>query len=408
MRPLNRRPRRSARSPTPWRRRSGRTTCASATAGTSSSSCCRDAAATKPRAKLLELQQAIDAIVFEVTGRQRVQLAVSGGAAVFPQDGNPTRRCWPWPTAGCTRTRPRARTAADDRSRLPVRRAVERRSRSGRAGSALAGLGGSATRSRPRLECHPSCRASASTGDASTRRGAAVPVLRPARPHGMDWPPQHVRQRRIRSPGLPADAATSANVPRTARRSRHQTTAGASLDPLEPGSVIAAPWSVRPLPASVADPDRRRCLFVGRAERESPHCARRCGRARGGPAVPLDVVYSARTPARPGVRRGVRRLREPDRIRYWPTVPRRARYPRGAGAGRSSGRCWTNARSGRQPVCLVCGSANRHGRYDGADAPGVASPHGDGRSCGEEGNHRGRRRVDAQRASATGQALDRP
>jgi diguanylate cyclase (GGDEF)-like protein len=38
-------------------------------------------------AKLAELQQAIDAIVFEAAGRRRVRLAVSGGAAVFPQDG---------------------------------------------------------------------------------------------------------------------------------------------------------------------------------------------------------------------------------------------------------------------------------------------------------------------------------
>jgi diguanylate cyclase (GGDEF)-like protein len=38
-------------------------------------------------AKLVELQQAIDAIVFEAVGRQRVRLSVSGGAAVFPQDG---------------------------------------------------------------------------------------------------------------------------------------------------------------------------------------------------------------------------------------------------------------------------------------------------------------------------------
>jgi diguanylate cyclase (GGDEF)-like protein len=38
-------------------------------------------------AKLLELQQTVDAIVFEVRGRQRVRLAISGGAAVFPQDG---------------------------------------------------------------------------------------------------------------------------------------------------------------------------------------------------------------------------------------------------------------------------------------------------------------------------------
>lgn len=38
-------------------------------------------------AKLHELQQAIDAIVFEVAGRQRVRLAASGGAASFPDDG---------------------------------------------------------------------------------------------------------------------------------------------------------------------------------------------------------------------------------------------------------------------------------------------------------------------------------
>jgi diguanylate cyclase (GGDEF)-like protein len=37
--------------------------------------------------KLHELQQAIDAIVFEVAGRQRVRLAASGGAASFPDDG---------------------------------------------------------------------------------------------------------------------------------------------------------------------------------------------------------------------------------------------------------------------------------------------------------------------------------
>lgn len=37
--------------------------------------------------KLQELQQAIDAIVFEVAGRQRVRLAASGGAASFPDDG---------------------------------------------------------------------------------------------------------------------------------------------------------------------------------------------------------------------------------------------------------------------------------------------------------------------------------
>jgi diguanylate cyclase (GGDEF)-like protein len=47
------------------------------------SGCGRDEA----EAKLVELQQAIDAIVFEATGRQRVRLSVSAGAAVFPQDG---------------------------------------------------------------------------------------------------------------------------------------------------------------------------------------------------------------------------------------------------------------------------------------------------------------------------------
>lgn len=38
-------------------------------------------------AKLMELRQAVDAIVFEVQGRRRVRLGISGGAAVFPQDG---------------------------------------------------------------------------------------------------------------------------------------------------------------------------------------------------------------------------------------------------------------------------------------------------------------------------------
>jgi diguanylate cyclase (GGDEF)-like protein/putative nucleotidyltransferase with HDIG domain len=47
------------------------------------SDCGRDEA----QAKLIELQQAVEAIVFEVQGRQRVRLRISGGAAVFPQDG---------------------------------------------------------------------------------------------------------------------------------------------------------------------------------------------------------------------------------------------------------------------------------------------------------------------------------
>jgi GGDEF domain-containing protein len=38
-------------------------------------------------AKRIELQQAVDAVVFEVQGRKRVRLAVSGGGAVFPADG---------------------------------------------------------------------------------------------------------------------------------------------------------------------------------------------------------------------------------------------------------------------------------------------------------------------------------
>jgi diguanylate cyclase (GGDEF)-like protein len=38
-------------------------------------------------AKRLELQQAVDGVVFEVQGRKRVRLAISGGAAVFPEDG---------------------------------------------------------------------------------------------------------------------------------------------------------------------------------------------------------------------------------------------------------------------------------------------------------------------------------
>lgn len=38
-------------------------------------------------AKLVELRQAVEAIVFEVQGRRRVRLGISGGAAVFPQDG---------------------------------------------------------------------------------------------------------------------------------------------------------------------------------------------------------------------------------------------------------------------------------------------------------------------------------
>jgi diguanylate cyclase (GGDEF)-like protein len=38
-------------------------------------------------AKRIELQQAVDAVVFEVQGRKRVRLAISGGAAVFPEDG---------------------------------------------------------------------------------------------------------------------------------------------------------------------------------------------------------------------------------------------------------------------------------------------------------------------------------
>jgi diguanylate cyclase (GGDEF)-like protein len=38
-------------------------------------------------AKRVELQQTVDAVVFEVQGRKRVRLAISGGAAVFPEDG---------------------------------------------------------------------------------------------------------------------------------------------------------------------------------------------------------------------------------------------------------------------------------------------------------------------------------
>lgn len=47
------------------------------------SGCGRDEAESKRQ----ELQQAIDTIVFEVAGSQRVRLAASGGVAVFPDDG---------------------------------------------------------------------------------------------------------------------------------------------------------------------------------------------------------------------------------------------------------------------------------------------------------------------------------
>jgi len=47
------------------------------------SGCGRDEAGSK----LEELQAAVNGIVFEATGHQRVWLGVSGGAAVFPDDG---------------------------------------------------------------------------------------------------------------------------------------------------------------------------------------------------------------------------------------------------------------------------------------------------------------------------------
>ena len=54
---------------------------------TNSSWCCRDAAPTKPSSKRAELQQSIDEVFFEARPGKRVQLGISVGAAVFPQDG---------------------------------------------------------------------------------------------------------------------------------------------------------------------------------------------------------------------------------------------------------------------------------------------------------------------------------
>ena len=64
-----------------------RTTSASGTRATSSSSCSRGAAPTKRSTSAQELQQGIDDVYFEARPGKRVQLGISVGAAVFPQDG---------------------------------------------------------------------------------------------------------------------------------------------------------------------------------------------------------------------------------------------------------------------------------------------------------------------------------
>ncbi|PYR08056.1 MAG: hypothetical protein DMG00_15900 [Acidobacteria bacterium] len=65
------------------------------------SDCSREAA----DAKRLELQTRISEITLDVRAGKRLTLAASAGAAIFPAEAIRTKRCWRWPTAGCTATR---------------------------------------------------------------------------------------------------------------------------------------------------------------------------------------------------------------------------------------------------------------------------------------------------------------
>ena len=90
-RPPRRRPRAARSGGRAARGHPARTTSASATPATSSSSCCRAAARRRPSGSGVELQTAIDDVVFEARPGKRLQLGISIGAAVFPHDGDTLR-----------------------------------------------------------------------------------------------------------------------------------------------------------------------------------------------------------------------------------------------------------------------------------------------------------------------------
>ena len=91
--------------------------------------------------KRLELQRAVDELQFEARPGKMLPLAISIGAAVFPHDGDSTRRCSPPPTAGCTATRRRRKRETRRRRRRRRARATPAARVSGRRPAALARSG---------------------------------------------------------------------------------------------------------------------------------------------------------------------------------------------------------------------------------------------------------------------------
>jgi NAD(P)H-flavin reductase len=128
---------------------------------------------------------------------------------------------------------------------------------------------------------------------------------------------------------------------------------GAHLEPLSPGSVIGirGPFGTFALP-----PYRfgRSLVFVAGGTGIAPlRSMLYAALARLRPS-PIDVVYSARTPDDLVFDQELRRLQAQGRIRYWPTITRRA------------GESWTGRRGHVDAVllrevlrplaiCLVCG-----------------------------------------------------
>ena len=92
--------------------------------------------------KRLELQSAVDSLQFEPRPGRALPLAISVGAAVFPHDGDCTKRCWRRPTAGCIATRPAGNAGLDAVNRGAEqagrnRRAFRRRPPARRCGNSL-------------------------------------------------------------------------------------------------------------------------------------------------------------------------------------------------------------------------------------------------------------------------------
>jgi len=129
---------------------------------------------------------------------------------------------------------------------------------------------------------------------------------------------------------------------------------GTHLHPLEPGSVLAlrGPIGHFGLPPRLA---QRSLLFVAGGTGVAPLRSMLWTALDRVPPPAIDFVFSARTPAELVFDSEFRRLRDDARIRYWPTVTRRAGTSWRGRRGRIDRELLANALQ-PSPVCLVCGS----------------------------------------------------